>query len=127
MMAKLQQRGLASGTLLSVLALVAQFGFGALSPQAEAVLALSRLSAICHGNPATPRPPSPPYHHGIDCTLCPLCTSCFAPAVPLPGPPQTPLPHAGAISLAVVLPPASTPPPPAPSSIQPRGPPSLLA
>ncbi|HEY4043013.1 MAG TPA: DUF2946 family protein [Rhodopila sp.] len=111
-----------SGLLAVLLALIAQLGAGAATPQIDPVLG---AGVLCHtddnGNPPTHAP-----SHPVDCPLCPLCAIAHAhPALLTPPAPTVPLTSALAILRPELPPPATAPPAPHRPPSQPRAPPIL--
>ncbi|HUN44697.1 MAG TPA: hypothetical protein VMU81_30785 [Acetobacteraceae bacterium] len=121
------RRSSAFGTMLALLALVAQLAFAAVVPNPEIALVLQDDSPICHA-PAPPgTPAAPTHHHRVpDCAFCPLCVSLATPGIILPGTaPALPPPQVVAFRRAGLPPPATAPPSTTYLAAQPRGPPAL--
>ena len=121
------RRSPAFGTLLTLLALVAQLAFAAVVPNPEIALVLQGDGPICHA-PAPPGTPAPPtqQHHVPDCAFCPLCVSLSTPPIVLPGTaPALPAPQVVAFRRPGLPPPANAPPAVPLLAAQPRGPPAL--
>lgn len=108
------------GSVLALLALVMQLGFGAALPRSD-VDAVLAATTLCHADDGAPGPAAP---HTPDCALCPLCTVGASIVFVAPGTaPSVPAPHTTAIGRAAV-PPQSTAPPSRPRfAAQPRAPP----
>jgi len=117
----------ALGTLLALLAVVAQLAFASVVPNPGIALVLQGDGPICHA-PSPPGAPAPPAHHRQvpDCAFCPLCVSLATPAIVLPGTaPALPIPVAVIFRRPGLPPPATAPPSTAYRAAQPRGPPAL--
>lgn len=109
------------GSLLALLALIMQVGFGAVLPRSDADAVLA-AAAICHadngggGEPAAPRMP--------DCGLCPVCMTVASVAIALPATgPAIPAPRSGALTLLATDPAATPSVLPIRHAARPRAPP----
>jgi len=121
------RRSPAFGTLMALLALVAQLAFAAVVPNPEIALVLQGDGPICHAPTPPGTPPQPTHHHRVpDCAFCPLCVSLATPSIVLPGAaPALPVPQVVAFRRPGLPPPATAPPGTAYLAAQPRGPPAL--
>jgi hypothetical protein len=110
----------ASGWFLALLALVVQLTLAAAVPSTAVTLA--DVTTLCHhdGNPSAPGAPA---HQAPDCQLCIVCHGATGPAGLLTAAPMLPEPTTILIARAVVLPPATAPPPRFVTAARPRGPP----
>ena len=109
------------GSLLALLALVMQFGFGAALPRQEADAVLA-ASTLCHSDDGGPAPATP---HTPDCARCPLCATVasivFVGSMPGPA-----IPALRTVSAAPhrIQPHSPAPTPQARLAARPRAPPS---
>ncbi len=104
--------GRAYGLMLATLALLAQILAAVAMPLPIVDAGLDGSFPICHAGAADdagPPAPAGPHHHGMDCTVCPLCTALAAAVLPAPDVPAMGAPDALVAGLAA-WPPSHAPP-----------------
>lgn len=110
----------ASGLFLALLAIMAQLTVAAAVPLST--VSLADVTVLCQHDGGTDAPASP-AHQSPECLLCFFCHNATGPAGLAVAAPELPAPAAVQVARAVVLPPATAPPPRVVLAARPRGPP----